>query len=288
VSPTDFKYHEAFSRNIGWVTHAEQQRLSTKRIAIAGVGGVGGFHALALARLGIQKFSLADPDSFELANFNRQAGAMMSTIGARKVQVVAAQVKDINPNADIRLIDGPVEQSNIDAFLEDVDLYVDGLDFFAFAARRLVFAQCRARGIPVVTAAPLGMGTAALVFLPNSMSAEAYFGFDSVAPSQWPLYFLIGLAPAVLQRGYLVDKSTVDFATQRGRSTSMACFLCAGVAATESLKILLDRGNVRAAPHGYQFDAFTQKFARTWRPGGYKNPLQQLTMRLARAHMAKQ
>jgi molybdopterin/thiamine biosynthesis adenylyltransferase len=288
VSPTDFDYHEAFSRNIGWVTRTEQHTLSAKRVAIAGVGGVGGFHALALARLGIQKFSLADPDAFELANFNRQAGAMMSTIGERKVQVVASQVKDINPNADIRVIDGPVAQSNIDAFLEGVDLYVDGLDFFAFEARRMVFAQCRARGIPVVTAAPLGMGTAVLVFLPNSTSAEDYFGFDSVAPSEWPLHFLIGLAPAVLQRGYLVDKSTVDFATRRGPSTAMACFLCAGVAATESLKILLGRGEVRAAPHGYQFDAFTQKFVRTWRPGGFKNPLQQLTIKFARAQIAKQ
>jgi molybdopterin/thiamine biosynthesis adenylyltransferase len=285
VSSPSFNYSEAFSRNIGWVTQAEQNSLSTKRVAIAGVGGVGGFHALALARLGIQKFSLADPDAFELVNFNRQAGAMMSTLGARKVQVVAGQVKDINPTAELRLIDGPVERSNIDSFLDGVDLYVDGLDFFAFDARRLVFRECRARGIPVVTAAPLGMGTALLVFLPTSMSAEAYFGFDTAPASQWPLHFLIGLAPAVLQRGYLADKSTVDFATQRGPSTPMACFMCAGVAATESLKILLERGTVRAAPHAYQFDAFTQKFAHTWRPGGYKNPLQKLTLWFARRQL---
>jgi molybdopterin-synthase adenylyltransferase len=287
VLPREFQYHEAFSRNIGWITSTEQQTLSTKRIAIAGVGGVGGFHALALARLGVQKFSLADPDSFELANFNRQAGAMMSTLGKSKVHVVCSQVKDINPNADIRSIDGPVEQNNLDVFLDKVDLYVDGLDFFAFEARRLVFAQCRARGIPVVTAAPLGMGTAVLVFLPSSMSAEDYFGFNDVDPREWPLHFLVGLAPAVLQRGYLVDKSTVDFAAQRGPSTSMACFLCAGVAATESLKILLGRGKVLPAPFGYQFDAFTHKFAKTWRPGGFKNPLQQLTIKLARAQIKK-
>lgn len=280
-----FNYSEAFSRNIGWVTQTEQARLATKRVAIAGVGGVGGFHALALARLGIQKFSLADPDAFELVNFNRQAGAMMSTLGARKVQVVAEQVKDINPESELRLIDGPVERANIDSFLEGVDLYVDGLDFFAFDARRLVFMECRARGIPVITAAPLGMGTAVLVFLPTSMSADAYFGFDSVPNAQWPLHFLIGLAPAVLQRGYLADKSAVDFATQRGPSTPMACFLCAGAAATEALKILLARGAVLPAPHGYQFDAFTQKFVHTWRPGGFKNPLQKLTLWLARKQL---
>jgi len=74
-----FDYATAFDRNIGWLTTAEQQRLRQKRIAIAGVGGVGGSHLLTLARLGVGRFTISDPDRFELANFNRQAGAMMST-----------------------------------------------------------------------------------------------------------------------------------------------------------------------------------------------------------------
>ncbi len=259
--------------------------LSSKRVAIAGVGGVGGFHALALARLGIQKFSLADPDAFELVNFNRQAGATMSTIGARKVNVVGAQIKDINPDADVHEIDGAIDESNVDSFLRDADIYIDGLDFFAFDARRLVFARCRELGIPVVTAAPLGMGVAVLVFLPDSLSADDYFGFAKTPRSQWPLRFLIGLAPAVLQRSYVADPTAVDFASQRGPSTPMACFLCAGVAATEALKIMLKRGKVRPAPHGFQFDAYRQRFVRTWRPLGYRNPLQALTYALAQRQL---
>ena len=70
-----FDYNTAFSRNIGWVTADEQRVLRGKRIAIAGMGGVGGLHLLALTRLGIGKFSIADPDTFELANFNRQVAA---------------------------------------------------------------------------------------------------------------------------------------------------------------------------------------------------------------------
>src|SRR5207253_4308530 len=84
-----FSYDEAFSRNIGWVTSAEQRALRGKRIAIAGLGGVGGVHLLTLARLGIGAFNIADFDAFDLANFNRQAGALMSTLGRPKTEVLA-------------------------------------------------------------------------------------------------------------------------------------------------------------------------------------------------------
>ena len=67
---TTFVYEEAFSRNIGWITKAEQQILRKKRIAIAGMGGVGGVHLLTLARLGIGAFHIADLDVFETVNID--------------------------------------------------------------------------------------------------------------------------------------------------------------------------------------------------------------------------
>src|SRR5688572_18341410 len=100
--PEPFDYAAAFSRNIGWLTQAEQDQLRRKSIAIAGVGGVGGFHLTTLARLGIGRFHIADLDTFEIANFNRQAGAMVSTIGRPKVDVLAEMARDINPECEIR------------------------------------------------------------------------------------------------------------------------------------------------------------------------------------------
>ena len=67
----------------------------------------------------------------------------------------------------------------------------------------------------------------------------------------------------------------------------MACQLCAGVAATETLKILLGRGKVLAAPHGMHFDAYRNKLVRTWRPGGNNNPLQRLILKIARRQFGK-
>ncbi len=283
-----FQYDEAFSRNIGWVTESEQARLRRARVAIAGMGGVGGVHLLTLARFGVGGFSIADFDAFDLPNFNRQAGALVSTVGRPKAAVLAEMARDINPEIDLRLFADGVSGANLDAFLDGVDVYVDGLDFFAFEARRAVFAACRCRGIAAVTAAPLGMGTAMLVFTPDGMSFDDYFGLDACRDEEeMAVRFLLGLSPAMLQRAYLADASRVDLAQRRGPSTVAACQLCAGVAATEAVKLLLGRGEVLAAPWGYQFDAYRNRFKRTWRPGGHRNPLQRIGLWAARRQLAR-
>lgn len=280
-----FDYSTAFSRNIGWLTQAEQSRLRNARIAIAGMGGVGGIHLVTLARLGIGKFNIADFDTFDQANFNRQAGAGMRTLGLEKVKVMAEQARDINPELDIRIFPEGVNNQNLDDFLSGVDLYVDGLDFFVFEARQAMYKACERYQIPAVIAAPLGIGAAVVNILPGQMTFEEYFCLEGVTEEEKALRFLLGLSPAMLQRGYLVDRSTVDLAARRGPSTAMACQLCAGVAATEALKILLQRGTVRGAPHAYQFDAYHNKLVHTWRPGGNRNPLNRLAIAIARRQL---
>src|SRR5690606_28299468 len=130
-------------------------------------------------------------------------------------------------------------------FLAGVDLFVDGLDFFVLDVRRAVFARCASLGIPAITAAPLGMGTAYLVFAPGGMTFEEYFRFDGLSAEQQYVNFLVGLAPRPMHLSYLVDRSRVDLAGRRGPSTGAACRLCAGVVATEAVKLLLRRGRVR-------------------------------------------
>ncbi|MDD3352496.1 ThiF family adenylyltransferase [Zoogloea sp.] len=280
-----FDYDAAFARNIGWVTEAEQAALRGKRVAIAGVGGVGGVHLLTLARLGVGKFHIADMDTFDLVNFNRQAGAMMSTLGRPKAEVLREMALDINPELDIQVFGAGVDAGNLADFLNGVDLYVDGLDFFAFQARKDTFRACHARGIPAVTAAPLGMGTAVLSFLPGRMSFEEYFCLEGCDEDEMAVRFLLGLSPAMLQRGYVVDPSRVDFKARRGPSTIAACQLCAGVTAVESLKILLGRGEVLCAPRGFQFDAYRNRYTQTWRPWGNRNPIQRLALAIARRQL---
>lgn len=278
----EFDYEAAFSRNLGWVSEAEQQALRGKRVAIAGLGGVGGSHLLTLTRLGIGAFHIADFDQFEQPNFNRQAGAAMSTLGRSKLEVMSEQAVDINPMATIEGFADGVTADNLDAFLDQVDLYVDSLDFFAVAARRMVFAACAERGIPAITAAPVGMGVALLNFMPGRMTFEEYFRMEGHPEHEQLLRFMVGLTPAMLQARYLVDRSRADFRAGKAPSTPMACELCAGVAASHALKILLQRGAVPAAPHGLHFDSYRNRLRHTWRPGGNRNPLQWLALQVAR------
>lgn len=280
--PPVFDYDRAFSRNIGWVTPAEQGRLRLARVAIAGMGGVGGAHLRTLLRLGLTKFTISDFDDFDVHNLNRQAGAFVSSMGQSKLHTMAKMAADINPEVELRLFPEGVKAENVDDFLRDVDIYVDGLDFFALPARRMVFAKCREKGIHVLTAAPLGIGTAFLYFSPTGMSAEEYFKWEGHDLQEQYARFIAGLSPSMIQRDYLVAPEAVNFQEKRGPSTIMACDLCAGVMGASVLKILLGRGGVKAAPWGMHFDAYHQKLKFTWRPFGNSNPMQQLLLKFIR------
>jgi hypothetical protein len=175
--------------------------------------------------------------------------------------------------------------ANRDRFLAGVDVYVDGLDFFALNARRATFAACAGLGIPAITAAPLGMGAALLNFLPGRMTFEQYFRLDGLSEEEQAIRFLLGLSPAMLQRGYLVDPRAVDFVGHKTPSTVMACQICAGMAATEALKITLKRGKVYAAPVSLQFDAYRGRLKRTWRPWGNRSPWQRIAIAIARRQL---
>lgn len=280
-----FVYEKAFSRNIGWVTQDEQARLRAARIAIAGLGGVGGAHLLTLARLGIARFVISDFDDFDLHNMNRQAGAFMPHMGQSKISTLARMALDINPEIELRQFPDGVKLENVDDFLDGVDIYVDGLDFFALPARRMVFAKCREKGIPVLTAAPLGIGVAFLYFSPTGMSAEDYFKWEGHEVQEQYARFIAGLSPAMMQRNYLVAPEAVNFQEKRGPSTVMACDMCAGVMGASVMKLLLGRGAIRAAPWGMHFDVYHQKLKFTWRPFGNSNPLQQLLLMFIRPRL---
>jgi len=283
-----FNYEKAFSRNIGWVTKDEQQILREKRVAIAGAGGVGGVHLLTLARLGVGNFCISDFDDFEVHNFNRQSGAFMSTLQEQKVDVMEKMAKDINPEANIKSFPEGIFEHNVDAFLEGVDLYVDALDFFALQARKTIFRKCYEKNIPVITAAPLGMGAAFLCFMPGKMTYEEYFRFeDKKSEEDQLIQFLVGLSPAMLQRSYLVDETSVSFKEKRGPSTIMAVNLCAGIAETYALKILLKRGEIISAPYGLHFDAYRNKFKKTWLPFGNAGILPRIMFYIAKKVVSK-
>lgn len=274
----EFEYHEAFSRNIGWISKQEEYVLSHKCVAIAGMGGAGGIHLLTLIRMGLQHFKISDLDDFEVANFNRQVGATMSTVGRSKVDVLREMALDINPNVTIEVFPDGINEGNVTEFLEGVDVYVDGVDFFVFDARQLIFQRCRQMAIPAVTAAPLGFSTALLVFTDDSMSFDDYFnlGDSDVNDRAKAVRLMTGLAPAGLHGPALIDPDAMCLEEKRGPSTFIGCELVAAFACTAAIKIMLNRGPLLKAPKSLQCDVFSNRFVKVNRPLGFHNPLQRL------------
>ncbi|VAV88673.1 hypothetical protein MNBD_ALPHA02-2309 [hydrothermal vent metagenome] len=288
MSSPDFSHAEAFARNLGWLTQGELLSLRHKRVAIPGMGGVGSAYLLALVRLGVSKFHISDMDVFEQANFNRQVGAFMSTVGRPKVEVMAEMAADINPEIDIKSFGDGISRDNIDAFLEGVDIVVDGFDFFALDIRRDVFKRCHELSIPAITCAPVGMGAALLSFMPGKMSFEDYFRItDQDSEEDQYIKFLIGLTPRPAHRGYLVDPSYVDMKNHKVPSTPIGIQLCTGLIVTEVLKVLLERGGVKAAPHYQLYDAYRGILRKGYIPFGNGNPLQRLKYFFGRMLYAK-
>jgi molybdopterin/thiamine biosynthesis adenylyltransferase len=270
-----WSYDDAFSRNLGLIAPHEQQTLRASRVAIVGMGGVGGVHAVTLARLGIGQFTIADPDTFEVANFNRQYGATTRGLGRSKVEVMAEEIRAINPEADVRLFRA-VSSDNVGEFLAGAQVFIDGIDFFALAVRRVVYREARRRGLWAVTAAPLGFGAAWLTFAPDGMSFDEYFDLnDSMDRRDQMVAFVVGLTPRATHIPYM-DLSQANPKAHRGPSSSLACQLCSGVAAAETLKILLNRPPLRPAPCYFQFDAYRQLMRRGRLLGANRNPLQRL------------
>lgn len=267
-----FNYEKAFSRNIGFLLPSELEYLKNCRVAIAGMGGVGGIHLITLTRLGIGNFHIADFDEFEIHNFNRQAGASMKTLGKKKVDVMAEQALDINPELHIKKFPEGVTESNIDAFLDDVDIYVDGLDAFVVETREFVFKKCYEKGIPAITVGPLGMSSALVNFLPGKMTFEEYFGLANKSYIEKMTYFLLGVSPSLVHSSSLLLKTSFSAKEKKASSTPMGCVLAAGVMGTEVLKILLHRGKIYAAPWSIQYDAYSQTLKKKYIIFGHKNP----------------
>jgi molybdopterin/thiamine biosynthesis adenylyltransferase/nitroreductase len=273
---------DAFSRDIGLLSRADQMALAGARVAIAGLGGVGGVHLVTLARAGVGKFHIADFDVYEPANMNRQFGATVPALGRAKLDVMEEEALAINPFLEIRKFDTGVTAANVDDFLDGVDVVMDGVDFFCFEARRMVFNRARAKGIPVVTAGPLGYSSALLVFSPDGMGFDEYFDVDDQTSNRDALIaFAVGLAPRSTHGRYM-DFSRVSFNRRRGPSLDVACQLCSALAVTEAMRLILKKEGLAPAPAYRQFDPYLNRFVTGRLRWGNRGPLQ----RLRRAVMA--
>ncbi len=124
-------------------------RLAVCRVAVFGVGGVGGYVVEALARSGIGALDLIDNDTVAESNLNRQIIALHSTIGQYKVDVAAARVRDINPDCRVtahRVFFLPETQAQFD--FSAYDYVVDAID--TVKGKLALVEQARSAGVPII------------------------------------------------------------------------------------------------------------------------------------------
>lgn len=272
-----FDYKNAFSRNIGWISPLEQEKISKVKISIAGMGGVGGQYLISLARMGFQNFKIADFDEFEEHNFNRQYGALVSNIDKKKSDVMMSIAKDINPNINIEEYIEGVNDNNIDDFLNDSDIYIDGLDFFVLEIREKVFLKCAEKEIPAITVAPIGMGSSMLFFDNTSMSFKDYFSFPiNGSLNEKLIYFISGLDPEMFHHTYMSEKNGFNFKDQKVSSNISGINMAGAVVAANVFKLVANRGDIVKAPYSVHFDAFTNESKIINLKHGNKNFSQQL------------
>ena len=140
---------EEFSRIQRLVGKDAMARLAAARVAVFGIGGVGGYVAEALARSGVGRLDLIDHDTVALSNLNRQIIALHSTVGERKVDVMARRIADINPEAEVRALPIFYLPETADQFdFHEYDYVVDAID--TVAGKMELVRRAREAKVPII------------------------------------------------------------------------------------------------------------------------------------------
>ncbi len=152
------------------------EKLKNARVAVFGVGGVGGYVVEALARSGVGAIDLIDKDVVSLSNINRQIIALRSTVGRKKTEVAAERIKDINPEIAVRCFDTFFLPENADEFdFSPYDYIVDAID--TVSGKLALVERAYRHKIPIISS--MGAG--------NKLDPTAFEVADLAKTSVCPL-----------------------------------------------------------------------------------------------------
>lgn len=146
---------EQFSRTKLLLGEEAINKLSQSRVAVFGVGGVGGYVCEALVRSGVGHFDLIDNDKVCLTNLNRQIIATQKTVGRYKTEVMSERMHEINPEVDVRIHSCFFLPENADDFpFEEYDYVIDAVD--TVTAKLELIMRSKGMGVPVISAMGAG------------------------------------------------------------------------------------------------------------------------------------
>lgn len=161
-----------YERNHPAISPEEQSVLASKRVFIAGCGGLGGYVIEFLGRIGVGHLTAADGDVFADSNLNRQLLASDLTLGRLKPLCVQERMRGVNPHVEVTPVCTFLDEDNVEGLIKGHDAVVDALDS---GPARITLARASQRlGIPLVSGAISGWRGRVFVLMPGD-SAEFFW-----------------------------------------------------------------------------------------------------------------
>ena len=260
-------YETITDRNKGIVTDEEQRRISEVTICQAGVGSNSDV-IITLTQMGFQRFKIADPDVFELSNFNRQLGANIHTLNMSKAEAIAAEIRLINPDAEVEVLPEGLTFENVERFLKGADIVIDGLDVSVMRLRKEMFDLARANGQPVFTCPVFCWGAALGIFDPKlSPTFGEVFGEipgepDSPERQRFNANYALQFISAQ-PTGIDLKLAKRRAAEGKPPAIAAACRLNAAIVSTAIYSYLFDKGKIPVMPTSLHIDLLGAKLGKT-------------------------
>ncbi len=266
----DDLYKSIFSRNIGFFTEPEQEKLRRSTVAIAGMGGIGGLLAERLIRLGIGQLKILDPGSFEDSNLNRQFGSSMLNLGQNKAETVFMHIKGINPEAEIQYSNTGIRtQNDATLLVSGCDLVVDAMDFGLFKEAIYLQRAARRRGGYYIFASAIGFGALVVVFDPDGLTLEEYnklppdIDLENGGEPEIPLERIFPVLPSYLVSSSVEAEEMIRkiLAGERPAPTnSIGVGLASILVANETVNTILRKREIASAPRYTYIDLMDRRF----------------------------
>jgi molybdopterin/thiamine biosynthesis adenylyltransferase len=175
-NPDEAFYKERTDRNIGWITPEEQQIVKNSVVGVAACGGIGGSLNERLLRLGIGEIRIADGESFDISNINRQFAATRSTVGKNKALETARFLRRITDDSTIVVFPQGIAADTVKDFVSGCDIICDEIEFFEINAAIMLHKEARVARIPILGCNTVGFGAHLFLFTSSSMTIEEVLG----------------------------------------------------------------------------------------------------------------
>ena len=172
-------YLERTKRNHYWLGGLEgQNKLKNLKVGIAGLGGMGSNLAEIMVRLGVGHIKIADPDTIEISNINRQVIATKETVGQKKAIASANELRKITEDFELVVYDDGITAENAEEFVSELDVIIDEIVVFPFTAHTWLHREANKLNIPLYSGFIIGLGTHVYKFQGNDYTFEDFMEND--------------------------------------------------------------------------------------------------------------